>query len=311
VLLGTQHIIAEIMAETAGVRGVVRVVRGTRRQSLRPSTSGSRKDRGRVQDYFQFREARTIPPHRILAINRGEKDNNLAVRLEFDLARVQRAAADQLPLADHPHREFLFKVLDDALARLVLPSLEREIRRELTRVAEDHAVMVFARNLRSLLLQPPLRGKPRAGDRPGVPHRLQGCLPGRVWQPLADAVIFPHLPQNRRAEAKAKMEELIRQYGSQVIAIGNGTACRETEELVSDVIAPGQPHRAPPRPKLRPRRYLLLRGTRGRCAATGGAHGRCNGVHGTRSAFRRRTAACSRGDGAATRAGRGPRLRNR
>jgi protein Tex len=255
VLLGAQHIIAEIMAETAAVRGVVRVVLWDTASVTTAKHERVAEGQGaEYKDYFQFREAaRTIPPHRILAINRGEKENNLTVRLEFDPALVQRAASDQLPLADHPHREFLYKVLDDALARLVLPSLEREIRRELTRVAEDHAVMVFARNLRSLLLQPPLRGKRVLAIDPAFRTGCKVACLDEFGNLLADGVIFPHPPQNRRTEAKAKLEELIRQHGSQVIAIGNGTACRETEELVSDVIAElANPTAPPPVPEPTP-----------------------------------------------------------
>src|SRR5207249_3277823 len=112
------------------------------------------------KDYFQFTEpVRQIPPHRILAINRGEKEGALKARIESDVEAVRRVALDPLPLADHPHAEFLRRVTEDALTRLLLPSLEREIRRELTEEAQDHAVAVFARNLRSLLLQPPLRAR--------------------------------------------------------------------------------------------------------------------------------------------------------
>src|SRR5262249_1965631 len=119
------------------------------------------------KDYFQFTEPiRHIPPHRILAINRGEKEGSLKVKLDFDAELIRRALFEGvfgkpalLPLVDHPHAEFLKVVAEDALARLLLPSLEREIRRELTEHAQDHAVSVFARNLRSLLLQPPLRGR--------------------------------------------------------------------------------------------------------------------------------------------------------
>src|SRR5207244_6436020 len=135
-----------------------------------------------------------IPPHRILAINRGEKEGVLKARLESDAEAVRRVALARIPLAEHPHAEFLQKVTEDALARLLVPSLEREIRRELTDEAEEHAVSVFARNLRSLLLQPPLRGRRVLAIDPGFRSGCKVAALDETGTLLDHAVIHPHTP---------------------------------------------------------------------------------------------------------------------
>jgi protein Tex len=246
VLTGVGHLLAEHIAETADVRAGVRDVLW---DSGKISTTKSEKlseGQGReYKSYFQFNEAvRHIPPHRILAINRGEKENALTVKLDFDQAGVQKAALDRLPLADHPHADFLRTVTTDALARLLLPSLEREIRKELTMRAESHAVSVFARNLRSLLLAPPLRGRRILALDPGFRTGCKVAALDEHGNLMEEGVIFPHPPQNRKAEARTRLEELVRKHQTPVVAIGNGTACRETEELVSELIAEIEKRRA-------------------------------------------------------------------
>ncbi|HEX5269769.1 MAG TPA: helix-hairpin-helix domain-containing protein, partial [Gemmataceae bacterium] len=243
---GAGHVLAELIAETADVRAAVRDVLW---DSGKISTTKSEKlaeGQGReYKSYFQFNEAvRHIPPHRILAINRGEKENALAIQLEFDQPGVQKAALERLPLADHPHADFLRTVTADALNRLLLPSLEREIRKELTLRAEAHAVSVFARNLRSLLLAPPLRGRRVLAVDPGFRTGCKLAALDEHGTLLEDAVIYPHPPQNRKAEARTRLEEMVRRHQTAVIAIGNGTACRETEELVSELIADLERRRA-------------------------------------------------------------------
>jgi uncharacterized protein len=239
VLAGVGHLLAEQIAETADVRAAVRDVLWDSGKILTTKSEKLAEGQGReYKSYFQFTEAvRHIPPHRTLAINRGEKENALAVKLDFDQAGVQKAALDRLPLADHPHADFLRTVTADALTRLLLPSLEREIRKELTMRAEAHAVSVFARNLRSLLLAPPLRGRRVLGIDPGFRTGCKLAALDEHGNLFEEAVIFPHPPQNRKAEARARLEELVRKHQTPVVAIGNGTACRETEELVSDLIA--------------------------------------------------------------------------
>src|SRR5207247_7735789 len=135
-----------------------------------------------------------------------------------------------------PHLEALRPTVEDALNRILLPNLDREVRRELTERAQDHAIIVFARNLQSLLLQPPLRGKRVLAIDPGFRTGCRLAALDEAGHLLEDAVIHPHAPQKRLGEAKSKLEELIRRHQTPVIAIGNGTACRETEELVASVI---------------------------------------------------------------------------
>jgi uncharacterized protein len=193
VLTGVQHILAEKIAETAEVRAPLRSIlwKSGKLCAAKPETltEGQGLD---YKDYFQFSESvRHIPPHRILAINRGEKESSLKARLEWDAEAVRRAAIEKLPLADHPHAEFLQKTLDDALTRLLLPSLEREIRRELTDEAEEHAVRVFARNLRSLLLQPPLRNRRILAIDPGFRTGCKLAALDEVGNLLDEAVIYP------------------------------------------------------------------------------------------------------------------------
>jgi len=190
------------------------------------------------KDYFDFSEAVSrIPPHRVLAINRGERARVLRVKLELDSELVEREAAELVLPAEHPHAEFLKQCLMDALSRLVLPSLEREIRRELTEKAESHAVDVFAKNLRSLLLQPPIRDcRPLALD-PGFRNGCKFSALDGFGNVLAQGVAYIVGKPERIQEGRKKIAETIKEHKLNVIAIGNGTACRETEQLVAEMLA--------------------------------------------------------------------------
>jgi uncharacterized protein len=305
VLQGVRHILAEMIAESADVRGAVRNVLWDTGKLCTSKSDKLAEGQGlEYKDYFQFTEPiRHIPPHRILAINRGEKENVLQVRLEWDAELGLRAALERLPLplpgsppplpevavppvvpsqvqagADntaagevltsatvaneapapatpapphgavtplreraealqkHPHADLLREVTRDALMHLLVPSLEREVRRELKMRAENHAVEVFARNLRSKLLAAPLRNRRVLAIDPGYRTGCKLAVLDEGGNLLANGVIHPH-SGNKRVEAKAQLEELVRKHQVQVIAIGNGTACRETEELVSELIA--------------------------------------------------------------------------
>ncbi len=192
------------------------------------------------RDYFDYTEpVSQIPPHRVLAINRGDKEGPLKVRLEVSRPDVEAALFSQLPLEGHPQHDLFHAAAIDALERLILPSMEREVRRDLTEAAEKHAVEVFARNLGSLLLQPPIPKQVVLAIDPGFKNGCKVAVLDPGGHLLDQAVIFPHPPQNRRSDAKLVLKDLVGKHQVGVVAIGNGTACRETEELVAEIIAEG------------------------------------------------------------------------
>ena len=250
VLGGVKDILAEMVADAADVRGPLRAFTWDTGMIVAVRGESVPEGKGREHEpYFNFREpVKEIPPHRVLAVNRGEKANVLKVRLDTDPAMAHEIATYHLNLGDHPHRELMQGVLADALDRLVRPSLEREIRRELTERAQEYAIMVFAKNLRSLLLQPPLRGKKVLAVDPGIRTGCKLAVLDETGKMLEDAVVYPHGQRKNAAEAKRKMEQLIRKHQLSVIAIGNGTGCRETEQVVADLIAELTARRLNPTP---------------------------------------------------------------
>ncbi|HVW37614.1 MAG TPA: Tex-like N-terminal domain-containing protein, partial [Pirellulales bacterium] len=190
------------------------------------------------RDYFQYSEAiNKAPPHRVLAINRGERAKVLRVRIDADVDAMHKLVDELLVPVDHPHADFLRGCARDALTRLILPSLEREVRRELTDRAELHAVEVFARNLRNLLLQPPVRDARVLAIDPGFKSGCKIVAIDEFGNLLDHGVAHIVGSEERRAEGKRKAVEMVRQHQLKVVAIGNGTGCRAAEQWVSDLIA--------------------------------------------------------------------------
>jgi uncharacterized protein len=189
------------------------------------------------RDYFEYREEiKKIPPHRILAINRGDRARVLRVRLDYDLEAMHRVIDEMLVPEGHPHADYLRGCARDALARLILPSLERDIRRELTDRAEAHAVNVFAKNLRNLLLQPPIHNHRILAVDPGFKSGCKLAALDQFGNLLDHGVIFLVGKPDRRGEAKQKVLELIEKHQLSVAVIGNGTACRHTEDFFAELI---------------------------------------------------------------------------
>jgi len=240
VIAGVGHILAEAISEMATVRDAVRRLVW---KTGRIVTSKAEIPDGQgleYRDYFEYSEpVSQIPPHRVLAINRGDKEGPLKVRLDVPRPEVETVLFSQLPLEGHPHGELFRSAAVDSLDRLILPSMEREVRRDLTEVAERHAVEVFAKNLRSLLLQPPIPKQVVLAIDPGFKTGCKVAVLDRGGNLLDQGVIFPHPPQNRRSDAKVFLKDLVGKHKVGVVAIGNGTACRETEELVAEIIAEG------------------------------------------------------------------------
>jgi len=241
-LLGVGHIIAHEFSERADLRQRLRGILGRkgRLRSQRVESEGKAlsKDEKHYRDYFDYAEQiDRVPPHRALAINRGERARLLKVRIEGPEEELLAAVEELLVPADHPHAEFLRGCARDALQRLVLPSLEREIRREITEACEEHAVSVFARNLRNLLLQPPVPGRRVLAIDPGFKSGCKAAVIDECGNPLEHAVLHIIGQKEKREAAARKIVEMATAHGCSVIAIGNGTAGREVESLVAELVA--------------------------------------------------------------------------
>ncbi len=240
VIEGVGHILAEAICEMAAVRDAVRRVVWKTGKIVTAKSEIPEGQGLEYRDYFEYSEpVAQIPPHRVLAINRGDKEGPLKVRLDVPRPEVEAVLFGQLPLEGHPHAELFRAAAIDSLDRLILPSMEREVRRDLTEGAERHAVEVFAKNLRSLLLQPPIPKQIVLAIDPGFKTGCKLAVLDRNGDLLEQGVIYPHPPQNRRSEAKVFLKDLVGKHKVGVVAIGNGTACRETEELVAEIIAEG------------------------------------------------------------------------
>jgi len=190
------------------------------------------------RDYFAFSEdIKRIPPHRVLAINRAERAKILRVKIECDLNAMFAALDEILVPPGHPHADYLRGCARDALARLTLPALEREARRELTERAETHAVVVFARNLRNLLLQPPIRNRRVLAVDPGFKSGCKLAALDQFGNVLGHDVIYlVGSRPGRKEEARQKAIDLIHKHELTVVAIGNGTACRESEDFFAELL---------------------------------------------------------------------------
>ena len=240
-LLGVGHIIAHEFSERAPLRQRLRGILGRagrlRSQKVEVEGKPVSKDAKHYRDYFDFSEhIDRVPPHRVLAINRGERARLLKVRIEGPEEEMQAAAEELLVPADHPHAEFLRACARDALQRLVLPSLEREMRREITDACEEHAVAVFARNLRNLLLQPPVSGRRVLAIDPGFKSGCKAVVIDEYGTPVEHTVLHIIGQKEKKEAAVRKIVEMATAHRCSVIAIGNGTAGREVETLVAELV---------------------------------------------------------------------------
>nr|WP_179232636.1 Tex family protein [Paenibacillus rigui] len=232
---GAMDIIAENIADDAKIRTWVR--RYTYDQGLLRTEAKNAELESVYEMYYSYQEpVRKLPPHRILAINRGEREDVLKVLLEVQTDRIHDYIGRQIIKGPSPAKDTLAAVIEDAYKRLLAPSIEREVRNEMTQKAEEKAIEVFAENLRNLLLQAPVKGKVVLGVDPAYRTGCKLAVVDDTGKMLEIAVTYPTPPNNKVAEAKAKFRKLIESYGVELIVIGNGTASRETEQFVAELI---------------------------------------------------------------------------
>lgn len=235
-LAGAMDIIAETIADDAVLRKRIREETLRVADVVAAAVAKKAKERSPFEMYYDYSEpVRRIPPHRILALNRGEKEEFLSVKIEAPLETLHRIIELRY-VKSGPCAPLVQKAALDAYKRLIEPSIEREVRAELSNRAEEQAIKVFAANLRQLLLQPPVRGKMVLGLDPGFRTGCKWAVVDETGKLLKVGVIYPHPPQNKREEAKAILREAIAEFDANIIAIGNGTASRESEEVVAEMI---------------------------------------------------------------------------
>ncbi|XYQ01064.1 Tex family protein [Bacillus safensis] len=237
-LEGAQHIIAEQLADDPDMRKCIRS-ETYQKGSLVTSGKDVESDEKNVYEmYYDYQEPiKKIVPHRILAVNRGEKEGILKAAIEPPAENIRFYLDKQvLKGKQTTARPFIEAAIDDAYKRLIQPSIEREIRKELTEKAEEQAIHIFAENLRKLLLQPPMKGKRVLGVDPAFRTGCKLAVVDDTGKVHHIGVIYPHPPVQKKAEAKQKVKEIIQSSNIEVIAIGNGTASRETEQFIADLI---------------------------------------------------------------------------
>ena len=236
---GAEDILAEQISDEAGYRSFIRELsfsEGLLCSKLRDEAL--REEKSVYEIYFDFQEAvKSLPPHRILAINRGEAEKVLSVKLlapeEKILDRLLRAV---LRRGNRLSRPFLEESVRDAYRRLIAPSIETELRNQLTERAEESAISVFGMNLKQLLLQPPLSGKVILGWDPGFRTGCKLAVIDETGRVLDTAVIYPTAPRHEIRESLSLLSSLVKKYGVSLISLGNGTASRESEQIIADFI---------------------------------------------------------------------------
>lgn len=233
---GALDIIAEQISDVADYRTYIRDI--TFKEGKIVVAAKDAEAESVYENYYDYNEAiASIPGHRILAINRGENEKFLTVKVEAPEDRVLRYLAKQIIKDDNEYTTpYLTECIKDAYNRLIAPAIEREIRNTLTETAEDGAIKVFGKNLEQLLLQPPIAGKVVLGWDPGFRNGCKLAIVDATGKVLATKVVYPTEPFNKVEETKKIVADLIKKYNVNLISCGNGTASRESEQIISDMI---------------------------------------------------------------------------
>ncbi|MCC0718029.1 MULTISPECIES: Tex family protein [unclassified Clostridioides] len=234
-LKGARDIIAETVSDDAKIRKYIREL--ALREGMIVSKSST--DEKSVYDmYYDYSEAvKSMAPHRVLAINRGEKENFLKVKLEINNDKVLNYIVNEyVNDKNFKNKDEIVNSIEDSYKRLIFPSIEREIRNHLTEIAQERAISVFGKNVKSLLLQPPVKDKVVMGFDPAFRTGCKIAVVDKNGKLLDYTTVYPTDPQNNVEGAKKTLKELIEKYNIDIISIGNGTASRESETFVSEMI---------------------------------------------------------------------------
>lgn len=233
---GAMDIIAEGIADEANYRSYIR--KAVMIEGMVSSTAKDEKVESVYEMYYNFTErVQKIAGHRILALNRGEKEKILTVKISDPEEKILRYLEKQIIIKDNPHtNEILRKTIEDSYKRLIAPAIEREIRSELTEKAEDGAIKVFGKNLAQLLMQPPIVGQTVLGWDPAFRTGCKLAVVDPTGKVLDTVVVYPTAPQNKVEETKKTVKALIKKYGITLISVGNGTASRESETIIVDML---------------------------------------------------------------------------
>lgn len=234
-LQGAKDIIAEMISDDANYRAMIR--KETFNHGMIAVKANDENAESVYEMYYDFREpVKKIAGHRVLAVNRGEKENFLVVKLDIPIENITGMLSKKIIRDNKFTNDILKEVIEDSYKRLIAPSIEREIRNDLTEKAEEGAIKVFGENLRQLLLQPPIKDKVVLALDPGYRTGCKTAVIDGIGKVLSTGVIYPTKPHSKVEEAKAKLKPQIEKFGVEVIAIGNGTASRETEQFTVDLI---------------------------------------------------------------------------
>lgn len=237
-LEGAKNILAERISDEPEYRRWIRqetFKKGTLKSAVKDEEADEKKI---YEMYYEYEEPiQKVVPHRVLAVNRGEKEGILKVSVEPPADHIQAYLEKQIVKQKQTTAKDVLKdAIEDGYKRLIQPSIEREIRKELTEKAEDQAIHIFAENLRKLLLQPPMKGKLVLGVDPAFRTGCKLAVVDETGKMLKIDVIYPHPPVNKKSAAIEKVKRIIEDFQIEVIAIGNGTASRETEQFIADLL---------------------------------------------------------------------------
>ncbi len=235
-IAGAMDILAEGISDEADYRKYIREL--TMRTGKIVSVAKDAESESVYEMYYDFEDGLAkLAGHRILALNRGEAEKILTVKIEAPTEQILQYLAKKTIVRENPHTtETLRAVVEDSYKRLIAPAIEREIRSELTERAEDGAIRVFGKNLEQLLMQPPIAGKVVLGWDPAFRTGCKLAVVDSTGKVLDTAVIYPTAPQNKVEQSKAVLKKLIEKYDISLISVGNGTASRESEMIIVDLL---------------------------------------------------------------------------